>query len=97
MREPLLHTSIEDSLPDKHKWSGKVIYCEGLLCENKHTMLHCSNNECMGAWVETGRGNFCLDCFHDLMKKPFIYEEDFALLYEYEIIEKEIVGDKVHV
>jgi hypothetical protein len=26
-------------------------------------MIHAFNNECMSTWVETGVGNFCIECF----------------------------------
>lgn len=50
-KEPLIHSHIEDCLPEDHKFSHETIYCTD--CER---MVHAS-------WVETGKGNYCVPCF----------------------------------
>jgi hypothetical protein len=57
-RDPILHTHVEDTLDDAHPLAWTTIYCDD--CSE---MIHAGNNECMDAWVETGKGNFCLSCF----------------------------------
>lgn len=56
--EPRIHSYITDELPEEHPLAHKATYC--IHCA---AMLHASNNECMLTWVETGKGNHCLDCF----------------------------------
>jgi hypothetical protein len=56
--DPVLHTHIEDVLPDGHPNAWQAVYCTD--CGSS---LHASNNECMQTWVETGRGPYCLACF----------------------------------
>jgi hypothetical protein len=58
MREPLLHSHVTDTLPDGHELAHVTVYCQ--VCG---AMLHASNNECMQAWVETGKGPYCVKCF----------------------------------
>ena len=58
-REPLVHSSITDSLPDEHPLANKSIYCDYPTCNQ---MLHAVNNECMQDWLEFQDGNFCWDC-----------------------------------
>lgn len=58
VKEPQIHSHIEDVLDDKHPLAFETIYCKGCKC-----MVHAVNNECMQRWVETGRGNYCLWCF----------------------------------
>lgn len=55
--EPLVHSSIMDSLPDEHPLANKSIYCK--TCNQ---MLHALNNECMQDWVEFEDGNYCWEC-----------------------------------
>lgn len=59
--DPVLHSHIEDVLPDKHKLASTNVYC--CVCNE---MLHCENNECMQTWIETGKGNYCIRCFAGL-------------------------------
>jgi len=63
MKDPILHSHIEDALPDDHPLAFKSVYCDGTDCSR---MLHAFNNECMQTWVETGQGNYCLGCFMKL-------------------------------
>lgn len=58
MRDPQIHSHIEDELPTDHE---KAFAC--VLCSSCGEMLHASNNECMQTWVETGKGDFCIPCF----------------------------------
>lgn len=58
MRDPVLHTHVEDCLPDGHPLAGTTIGC--VVCS---MMVHAVNNECMATWVETGMGAYCIECF----------------------------------
>lgn len=58
MSEPLIHSHIEDGLPDEHPMAFTDQQC--LVCEEP---VHAFNNECMQPWVESGLGVFCLFCF----------------------------------
>lgn len=57
MIEPIIHSNITDALPKDHHLAYKIVNCK-----NCKTMCHCDNNECMQTWVETGDGNYCIDC-----------------------------------
>ena len=57
-QDPRLHSHIEDALPDGHPMAFECVYCS--TCGG---MLHNNNNECMQTWVETGAGDFCVECF----------------------------------
>lgn len=63
MRDPILHLGIKDRLPDNHPLASQSVYCE-----NCGGSVHAFNNETMDSWVETGKGNFCLDCFYEAYK-----------------------------
>lgn len=66
-RDPVLHSHIEDVLPDDHTLAFANVYCAGVGCGNGYpAMLHAENNECMQTWVETGAGHFCIQCFAKL-------------------------------
>ncbi len=56
--EPLIHSHIEDCLPEGHRLAWASVFCA--VCGE---MVHCENNECMQIWVETGVGDYCLPCF----------------------------------
>ena len=72
MKEPIIHSHIEDGLPDDHPFADDEVFCK--TCNE---MLHAANNECMRTWVETGDGYYCIDCF---TKVADIYlENKFAL------------------
>lgn len=61
MREPIFHSGITDELPEDHPLAWQSVYC--VVCR---AMLHGLPNENMDAWMETGRGAYCLNCFaHD--------------------------------
>lgn len=57
MKEPILHTYIEDKLPEDHPLGHDTIYCT-----NCKLMLHAFHNECMQTWLETEVGNYCVNC-----------------------------------
>jgi hypothetical protein len=57
MAEPIFHF-FDDSLPDDHY----LLQFQSLHCLDCQTMVHC-NNEVMTAWLETGIGIMCLQCF----------------------------------
>lgn len=76
MRAPVLHTHIEDALPEDHPLAFDMVYCEGRDCT---AMLHSFNNECMQTWVETGKGNYCIWCFMKMTGDPEILEEEWGL------------------
>lgn len=59
MREPKIHSHIEDELPEDHPLAYESVWCDG----DCGRLVHAGNNECMRTWVETGRGNLCLWCF----------------------------------
>lgn len=80
-RDPILHTHVEDVLPDAHPRAFETILCDGARygwpCRE---MLHAFNNECMTTWVETGKGNFCLACFVAIAgNEAEALEEDWGL------------------
>lgn len=52
-----LHDHAEDALPNAHP-----LAFEDVFCKRCGEMLHAGNNECMQAWVETGKGNYCVEC-----------------------------------
>jgi len=75
--EPKIHSHIEDALPDNHSLACKDVYCLG--CGD---LVHAFNNECMGTWMETGLGNFCLKCFVELVAEHDILgvlDDEFGL------------------
>jgi hypothetical protein len=57
-QEPRIWSNITDALPEDHPLAFKTLYC--VTCD---AMLHCGHNECMRTWVETGKGQHCLECF----------------------------------
>ena len=59
MEEPRVHSHITDGLFERHPLAHETVWCTG----DCGKMLHAHNNECMQAWIETDRGNFCLACF----------------------------------
>ena len=58
MRDPVLHSHVEDMLPAAHALAFQQVHCAGC-----GALLHAANNECMQTWIETGRGNYCVPCF----------------------------------
>lgn len=64
MCEPKIHSHLTDKLPESHPLAYTSIGCK--ICT---TPLHVSHNECMGTWIETGKGNFCFNCFIETLKK----------------------------
>ena len=71
--EPLIHSHITDMLPEDNPLAYETVYCE--VCEH---MVHASNNECMTTWVESGLGNYCLDCFTH-QKNSCVLDKDYGL------------------
>lgn len=67
VREPVLHSHLTDCLPNDHPLAWSVVSCDAEGCR---AALHMSNNECMQAWVETGKGNYCFPCFVRLTIVP---------------------------
>ena len=57
MAEPIFHF-FDDSLPDNHY----LLVNQSLHCVDCKMMVHCIN-EVMTAWLETGIGVMCLQCF----------------------------------
>lgn len=74
MREPIIHSHITDELPEDHPLSHESIECDKKGCVRE---FHCWNNECMSTWIETGRGNYCFQCFVDILKEE---NEEFGML-----------------
>lgn len=72
LREPVIHSHVTDVLPDEHPLAAQAVYCE--VCQG---ILHCSPNECMTTWVETGVGNYCIECFVKLTNG--VVEDEFGL------------------
>ena len=72
MSEPKIHSHIEDVLDDSHP----LAYAH-LDCKDCGALIHAANNECMRTWVETGAGNFCLQCF--TLETGFALEDQFGL------------------
>lgn len=60
-KDPVLHSHIEDALPDDHPLAWESQLC--MVCK---VPLHASNNECMQTWIETGNGSYCLKHFAEL-------------------------------
>ena len=58
MKEPLIHSHLQDCLPLTHCLCHEDIFCD--MC---NVMIHAHNNECMQTWLETSSGNFCTKCF----------------------------------
>jgi hypothetical protein len=58
MNEPLIHSQITDGLAEDHPLSWESIHC--VKCG---ALLHSIPNENMRAWVETGKGAWCLEDF----------------------------------
>ena len=72
MKEPLMHSHIEDGLPDNHPLDNEEVFCKDC-----NEMLHAANDECMRTWVETGFGNYCIKCFKKQSK--YYLDSKFAL------------------
>ena len=68
MREPQIHSHVTDTLPDNHPLAWVWV-----MCDNSCSILLHSPNECMTTWVETGKGNFCLPCFVELVREEGKY------------------------
>ena len=77
--DPILHTHIEDELPDTHPRAFEGIECDSVN-NGKHCrkLLHAANNECMTTWVETGKGNYCIECFARI-PEVFALEDEWGL------------------
>ena len=60
MKEPQIHSHITDELPSDHPLVNEQVTCDHPACQE---LIHAFNNECMQTWVETGQGNFCIECF----------------------------------
>jgi hypothetical protein len=73
MIDPILHSHIEDGLPDDHLQAWQQVRCN--VC---WALVHAGNNECMSTWVETGEGAFCIKCFANI-------QDVDVLEYEYGI------------
>ncbi len=78
MREPLLHTDITDTLDVSHPLANVSINCKRCSCP-----VHASNNECMSAWIETGRGPYCVGCFSRTVAAEGYVEDDWGLPNEF--------------
>ncbi len=74
MKEPLIHSHIEDGLPNDH-----LLAWEGVSCVVCGVLLHAGNNECMQTWVETGRGAYCLKDFILAAPNPEVLDDQFGL------------------
>lgn len=70
IKEPLIHSHISDLLPDDNKLAYNNVDCD--IC---HEPIHAANNECLSTWVETGKGNFCLNCFNALASSDCLDDE----------------------
>ena len=58
-KEPIVHSHVEDLLPEKHPLAFEHVSCDAC----KEVLLHAANNECMQTWIETEYGNYCTKCF----------------------------------
>ena len=58
MKEPVIHSHIDDMLPHEHPLAYKHFGCA--ICDE---LIHAGNNECMLTWVEADWGNYCIACF----------------------------------
>lgn len=68
-KEPIIHSHIEDLLPDNHP-----LAFEHLHCDKCGELVHSSNNECMQTWIETEFGNYCSLCFEFSDHMEFLEE-----------------------
>lgn len=57
MTEPLIHSHIDDGLPDGHRWQWEQVHCKS--CGD---LVHAGNNECMETWFEFGDAAACAEC-----------------------------------
>lgn len=73
--EPIIHSGVTDALSD---CDTRAYTC--IRCDKCDVQIHASNNELMQAWVETGKGNYCIPCFAKLLEVHD--EEEFGLLRE---------------
>lgn len=60
--EPIVHSHVEDCLPDQHPLAFTHVYC--FQCGG---LVHAGNNECMSAWAETESGPICLHCLSKVL------------------------------
>jgi hypothetical protein len=58
LKEPLIHSHVEDRLPEEHQMAFRNIHCRRCL-----KYIHASDNVNISTWVETGCGDYCLKCF----------------------------------
>ena len=70
MKDPILHSHIEDGLPDDHRLAWECVHCNVCAC-----MVHAGNNECMSTWVETGKGAYCIKCFAGIQDVEALEDE----------------------
>jgi hypothetical protein len=56
--EPRLHGHFTDALPVDHPLARRRVRCDRC-----GWLLHLQSNRCLRSWVESERGNFCLQCF----------------------------------
>ena len=68
--DPVLHSHIEDGLPEDHALAWRCVNC--VTCDK---MVHAGNNECMSTWVETGKGEFCIRCFAGIQDVEALEDE----------------------
>ena len=59
MGDIIIHTFVEPALSEDHELAHQLVSCE--VCG---VLLHNDNNEHTELWLETGKGNYCLDCFY---------------------------------
>lgn len=75
MKEPRIHSHIEDMLPHAHP----LAYAH-TNCAKCGDLVHAGNNECMQTWVETGQGCYCLQCFNFLhIHMGEVLDDDWGL------------------
>ena len=66
--EPLIHSHMDDVLPDDHPLANDQVCC--LKCGG---LVHAANNECMSTWVEIRKKPFCLSCAAPVFQKVLTY------------------------
>jgi len=75
MIEPTIHSHISGTLPDAHPLAYVFV-----ACEKCHAAIHDSKNKCLQTWVETGKGNYCVQCFNFLhIHEGGVLKDDWGL------------------
>ena len=81
--EPIIHSHIEDMLPDDHPLAFEQVHCDAKFPHKCNGLLHAANNECMTTWIEFAGKNICAEAFALFLLSDF----HCGVLREYAILE----------